>query len=75
MGNPDYRPTDPVKFQHVDELLKLMAAITHDDRFTEVLVEGGKPKNMCEVELHVGRFLGDGNAWAPCCPSENIESC
>ena len=47
--NPDYRPTDPVKFQHVDELLKLIAAITHDDRFTEVLVEGGKPKNMCEV--------------------------
>ena len=47
--DPDYRPTDPIKFQHVDELLKLMAAITHDDRFTEVLQEGGKPRDMCEV--------------------------
>ena len=27
----------------------LMAAITHDDRFTEVLQEGGKPRDMCEV--------------------------
>ena len=27
-----------------------MAAITHDDRFVEVLDgEGGKPKDMCEV--------------------------
>lgn len=48
--NPDYRPTDPVKFKHVDEVLKMMKAITHDDRFTEVLNgEGGKPKDMCEV--------------------------
>ena len=49
--NPDYRPVDPAIFQHVDELLKMMAAITHDDRFLEVLYdeEGGKPKDMCEV--------------------------
>ena len=49
--NPDYRPADPVKFRHVDELLKMMAAITHDDRFLDVLYdeEGGKPKDMCEV--------------------------
>lgn len=48
--DPDYRPTDPDKFRHVDEVLKLMAAITHDDRFVEVLDgEGGKPKDMCEV--------------------------
>ena len=45
----DYRPSDPVKFQHVDELMKLMAAITHDDRFTEELQEEGKPRDMCEV--------------------------
>ncbi len=48
--NPDYRPSDPDKFRHVDEVLKMMAAITHDGRFTEALNgEGGKPKNMCEV--------------------------
>ena len=48
--NPDYRPSDPEKFRHVDEVLKLMAAITQDDRFTEMAeMEGGKPENMCEV--------------------------
>ena len=46
--DPDYRPKNPVKFRHVDELLKMMAAITNDDRFIEVL-EGGRPKDMCEV--------------------------
>ena len=48
--NPDYRPTDPVKFKHVDEVLKLMSALTRDDRYAEMLnEEGGKPENMCEV--------------------------
>ena len=48
--DPDYRPSDPDKFRHVDEVLKMMAAITHDSRFTEALNgEGGKPKDMCEV--------------------------
>ena len=47
-SDPDYRPKNPDKFRHVDELLKMMAAITHDDRFVEVL-EGGKPKDMCEL--------------------------
>ncbi len=48
--NPDYRPSDPVKFKHVDEVLKMLKAITQDDRFIEVLDgEGGKPKDMCEV--------------------------
>ena len=47
----DYRPTDHVKFRHVDELLKMMASITRDDRFLDVLYdeEGGKPEDMCEV--------------------------
>ena len=47
----DYRPTDHVKFRHVDDLLKMMASITRDDRFLDVLYdeEGGKPENMCEV--------------------------
>lgn len=48
--DPDYRPEDPVRFRHVDEVLKLMAALTGDERFIEILVgEGGKPKDMCEV--------------------------
>ena len=48
--DPDYRPKDPARFRHVDEVLKLMAALTGDERFIEILVgEGGKPKDMCEV--------------------------
>ncbi len=48
--DPEYRPTDPVTFKHVDELLKLMAALTNDDRFFEPLSERGeKPKDMCEL--------------------------
>ena len=34
--NPDYRPINPQKFQHVDELLKLMSVLTQDKRFEEV---------------------------------------
>ena len=49
-SNPDYRPENPVEFQHTDELLKLMTVLTKDQRFAECLNdEGGKPKNMCEV--------------------------
>ncbi|MBR1757249.1 MAG: transposase, partial [Lachnospiraceae bacterium] len=55
-------PKDPEKFKHVDELLKLMSVLTHDDRFVEVLnQEGGKPENMCEVLDYVeakGRAQG-----------------
>lgn len=48
--NPDYRPTDPIKFKHVDEVLKLMSVLTRDERYVELLnQEGGKPENMCEV--------------------------
>ena len=49
-NNPDYRPTDPVRFRHVDEMLKLMTVLTKDHRF-EALIgdEGGKVSNMCEV--------------------------
>ena len=61
-ANPEYRPKDPEKFKHVDELLKLMSVLTHDDRFVEVLnQEGGKPENMCEVLDYVeakGRAQG-----------------
>ena len=49
-NDPDYRPRDHRKFKHVDELLKLMAALTKDHRFLEILNEKGeKPEDMCEV--------------------------
>ena len=45
--DPSYRPKDPVRFRHVDELLKLMSALTRDPRFVDTLQkEGGKPENM-----------------------------
>ena len=48
--NPDYRPKNPQKFQHVDELLKLLSVLTNDPRFAEMLTEEGeKPKDMCDV--------------------------
>lgn len=48
--NPNYRPKDPQKFKHVDELLKMMSVLTNDSRFAELLTEeGGRPENMCEV--------------------------
>ena len=44
------RPTDPVKFRHVNETLKLLSVLTQDYRFKEILKrEGGKPETMCEV--------------------------
>lgn len=49
--NKDYVPS-PQTFQHVDAVLKLMAVMTGDHRFEEVLQESrqkGVPTNMCEV--------------------------
>ena len=35
---------------HIDAILKLLTALSGDEKYTEVLkAEGGKPKNMCEV--------------------------
>ena len=64
--DPDYRPRDPKRFQHADELLKLMTALTNDHRFADTLTEEGeKPNNMCEVLDRVeargearGRIIG-----------------
>jgi hypothetical protein len=48
--NPEYRPKNPQKFKHVDELLKMLAVFSHDNRFSDLLVqEGGRPTDMCEV--------------------------
>lgn len=49
--NEDYTPSD-AEIRHVDEVLKLMAVLTGDDRFergiNEIREEGG-PVTMCEV--------------------------
>ena len=48
--DPNYRPLDTTRFQHVDELLKLMSVLTQDQRFVDALSqEGGRPENMCEI--------------------------
>ncbi len=48
--DPDYVSTDKTAFVHTDEILKLMSLLTDDDRYELTLnLEGGKPKNMCEM--------------------------
>ena len=34
--NPDYRPANPQKFSHVDEMLKLMSVLTNDKRYENI---------------------------------------
>ena len=49
--NNSYIPSDR-QMRHVREVLNLMAAMTNDTRFVEVVSEsekGDEPKNMCEV--------------------------
>ena len=48
--NPEYRPKDPQKFKHVDEVLKMLSVFTGDSRFSDFITqEGGRPATMCEV--------------------------
>ena len=66
--NKDYVPS-PQTFQHVDAVLKLMAVMTGDHRFEEVLQESrqkGVPTNMCEVLDRVearGEARGEAKTW------------
>ncbi len=66
--NPDYRPSDPKAFKHVDELLKLLSVITGDTRFESTLGDGKeRPRNMCEVLDRVearGRAEGRAEGFA-----------
>ena len=49
-NNPEYRPKDPIKFRHANELLRLMSALTNDSRYQEALkLPEGSVENMCEV--------------------------
>lgn len=48
--NPDYIPEDPMEIEHVDEFLKLMAVLTGDNRYVDILkVEGKEIVSMCDV--------------------------
>ena len=52
--NVDYRPADPQKFKHTDELLKLFSVLMNETGFAMILEDktnktGDKPKNMCEA--------------------------
>ena len=48
--NPDYIPEDPMEIEHVDEVLKLMAVLTGDNRYVDILRFDGKEiVSMCDV--------------------------
>ena len=40
--NKDYVPNDTTEFDHVDEILKLLSAMTGDNRYEEILAMPGK---------------------------------
>ena len=49
-NDPEYVPENPVKFQHTNELLHLMSALTQDNRFYKVIEnEERRPEKMEKV--------------------------
>ncbi len=60
--NKSYVPDDVTEIQHVDEVLKLLAVMTKDNRYEKVLLNSkGKVSNMCEVAErleNIGRAEG-----------------
>lgn len=40
--DPDYIPNDPMEIEHVDEFLKLMAVLTGDNRYVDIVKLDGK---------------------------------
>ena len=61
--DPDYIPNDPMEIEHVDEFLKLMAVLTGDNRYVDILRFGGKEiVSMCDVAArleNIGLQKGD----------------
>ena len=61
--NPDYIPEDPMEIEHVDEFLKLMAVLTGDNRYVDILRFNGKEiVSMCDVAArleNIGLQKGD----------------
>lgn len=61
--NKNYIPNDTTKIEHVDEVLKLLSAMTGDNRYERILAmpEKGQVRNMCEVaERLENRGLEEG---------------
>lgn len=57
----DYIPNDKTEIDHVDELLKLLSAMTGDHRYEKILAEPNRKKvrNMCDV---ADRLVNKGKA-------------
>ena len=54
--DPEYIPDDLTEITHVDEVLKLISAVSGDDRYYyAVMGEEGKVRNMCEVAERLER--------------------
>lgn len=48
--DPDYIPNDPMEIEHVDKFLKLMAVLTGDNRYVDIVkLDGKEIVNMCDV--------------------------
>ena len=47
--NKNYIPKDKTKLDHPDEVLKLLAVMTKDNRYEKILAGERQVKNMCEV--------------------------
>ena len=47
--NKDYIPDDKTTIKHVDEILKLLSAMTGDRRYEEILADKKGVSNMCDV--------------------------
>ena len=53
--NKDYIPDDPTEIKHVDEVLKLLSAMTGDRRYEGLLSAGEEIGNMCDVAERLER--------------------
>ena len=65
--DPDYIPNDPMEIEHVDEFLKLMAVLTGDNRYVDIVkLDGKEIVNMCDVatrleNLGIQKGLAEGD--------------
>ena len=75
--DPDYIPADKRVIKHVDEVMKLLAVMTGDDRYEKVLQEEGKEdiQTMCDVAERLekrGYDNGYDNGYEKGCQEERI---
>lgn len=58
--NKDYVSDDKTEIKHVDEVLKLLSAMTGDERYEEILAE--KEKGVKNMDAMLDRLLSKGQA-------------